>query len=158
MSGWRLTADIEGLLSRARERRDGFRCHDATSRPPGAYLTKAYAPKCLEEEFCKLRLYGVLGSSCGPGLVPGVFPTSRIGAMFSEFRLEGVLGSLHHLATPKHHRRSLIWRIRGRAHHGILDRRKSWEKEYKLWWRAETTTRDCPQAVPSKKRPWRSSR
>src|SRR5215208_5069592 len=63
MSGWRLTADIEGLLSRARERRDGFRCHDATSRPPGAYLTKAYAPKCLEEEFCELRLYGVLGSS-----------------------------------------------------------------------------------------------
>src|SRR5215212_717522 len=127
MSGWRLTADIEGLLSRARERRDGFRCHDATSRPPGAYLTKAYAPKCLEEEFCELRLYGVLGS-------------------------------LHHLATPKHHRRSLIWRIRGRAHHGILDRRKSWEKEYKLWWRAETTTRDCLRAVPSKKRQWRSSR
>src|SRR5918992_3444191 len=28
-----------------------------------AHLAEVYSPKCLEEEFCKLRLYGVLGSS-----------------------------------------------------------------------------------------------
>jgi hypothetical protein len=26
-------------------------------------LTLAYSPKCVEGEFCELRLYGILGSS-----------------------------------------------------------------------------------------------
>src|SRR5215203_2262435 len=36
--------------------------HDAIWRPP-AHRLEAYSTKCLEGEFCELRLTGVLGSS-----------------------------------------------------------------------------------------------
>jgi hypothetical protein len=28
-----------------------------------AHRLEVYSPKCVEEEFCELRLYGILGSS-----------------------------------------------------------------------------------------------